>query len=252
MTSRRALVLGLGAAALGGGLATFWSRRTPAFDFQPLQSVPGFRRIARGQTSGSLDVFAGLGSDGVGDAQLAIRARDLGQDPCPALFFKGVLADRVPVASFSDYSCPYCRILTAQLRAIETTGRTPITVTWHELPLLGPTSQIAAKAALAADAQGAYAEFHQRLMRTKFVPNSSYLRVLAHDLNINANRLIADMEGAVVGGRITNALALARVFGIPGTPALVVGRTLVIGQIAPTRLKALIAEEAKSGTHPCA
>ena len=79
-------------------------------------------------------------------------------------------------------------------------------------------------------------------MRTKFVPNSSYLRVLAHDLNIDANRLIADMEGAVVGGRITNALALARVFGIPGTPALVVGRTLVIGQIAATRLKALQTE----------
>ena len=137
MTSRRAVVLGLGAVALGGGLATFWFQRPPAFDFQPLESVPGFRRIARGQTSGSLDVFAGLGSDGVGDAQLAIRARDLGQDPCPALFFKGVLADRVPVASFSDYNCPYCRILTAQLRAIETT---PIIVTWHELPLLGVAS----------------------------------------------------------------------------------------------------------------
>ena len=252
MTSRRAVVLGLGAAALSGGLATFWSRRTPGFSFQPLENVPGFRRIARGQTSGSLDVFAGLASNGTGDAAVAIRARDLGHNPCPALFPKGVVADRVPVASFSDYNCPYCRILTAQLRAIETTSRTPITVTWHELPLLGPTSQVATRAALVADAQGAYAEFHQRLMRTRFVPNASYLAVLARDLNIDPDRLIADMEGAVVGDRNTDALALARVFGIPGTPALVVGRTLVIGQIAPPRLKALIALEAKAGTHPCA
>ena len=146
------------------------------------------------------------------------------------------------MASFSDYFCPYCRVLTQNLARWHDDGM--ITVSWHELPLLSPFSEQAARTALAAGLQGSYLTFHERLMRSRVIADTEYVRVLAKNAGLDGNQVVEDMHSEAVERKLKTAHQLADCFGIFGTPALVVGRTVVIGSIDPSRLDQLISLEA--------
>lgn len=202
-------------------------------DTVPLEGVPGYRTLSTDQVSGGLgNPFIGL--DAGGQARPKGDLADLHTAPRSA--------GDVPVASFSDYNCPYCRVLTGILADEAAAGG--LSVTWHELPLLGPTSRAAARAALAAGMQGAYLRFHRHMMQSRFRPTRPYLIEAARTLGLDAERLLADMEGAEVTRQLERSAALADLFGIIGTPALVVGKTLVLGEISRRDLRRLVQREA--------
>ena len=168
---------------------------------------------------------------------------------CAALFGPEPLPPgTVPVASFSDYYCPYCRDLTVRLAA---RGAPGLRIAWHELPLLGDASEAAARAALAADLQGAYPAFQARLLRAAFQPTEAYLADLGTSLGLDTPRLVADARGEEVARRLAISSRAAATLGISATPAVVVGRTLVSGAIPDDRLDALIALEREAGPLPC-
>jgi protein-disulfide isomerase len=128
----------------------------------------------------------------------------------------------------------------------------PVRITWHELPLLGPASRRAARASLAARRQGAYQVFHDRLMGTPIVPNDAYLRRIATDAGIDGDRLLDDMASDAVTDQLARTARLARLFGFYGTPALVVGRTALLGSVEKWQLRRLIEMEGTSSEPaPC-
>ena len=221
----------MGAAALG---ANRWLNRPPELAFEPVEGLPGFRRAEAGAISGGFDPFIGL---------------DTREPPPPihasrvcSVLFRETRPGTVPVASFSDYNCPHCRVVTPDLARRHRAGE--ITVTWHELPLLGPASEAAARAAVAADLQGAYPAFHERLMRARVVPTPEYLERLADHNGIDGSRLIRDVASDRVTRRLEETRALANWFGVFGTPALVLGRSAVIGAVDADRLSRLLSDEA--------
>lgn len=244
---RRAAFVAMAAAAVGTWWA--WPRLAQhfvgAFDFEPLDDPTGFRRIAAGETSGMPSPFLGL--DGPDENEQAIPEATVRADLCTALFGGPPPAGVVPIASFSDYNCPFCRVLTERLSSLEERAGGDVRITWHEWPRLGPTSLSAARAALAADMQGAYAVFHERLMRGRFVATPEYLEILARDIGVDGDRLLADMESDAVSDRLRNTEAVARIFGFIGTPALVVGRTVVVGTVSEGVIAALVEQERRDG-----
>lgn len=244
LTRRRAgaILAGAIAAGLTGRTAYRWAQAR--FAFEALEDPPGFRRLAGGAVSqGISDPFIGL-EDGKARAPLPRISA--------AAFCDKLFANRaegaVPVASFSDYLCPYCRVLTPHLFALQEAGR--IAVTWHELPGLGPQSLAAARAAMAADAQGQYPAFHRRLMRAAFQIDRSYVTALAESVRLDVPRFLADFDSPATAGRIGQSAALAGRFGFVGTPALVVGSTGVMGAMPLARLDALVDVEANANG-PC-
>jgi predicted DsbA family dithiol-disulfide isomerase len=220
-----------------------------SFDFEPLADPPGFRRIAGGATSGGFDPFAGLSAPRP-ETGPRVDPDALRADLCGALYGAAPGEGVVPVASFSDYYCPFCRVLTGRLAAIEAESGGAVRIAWHEWPLLGETSEMAARAALAAKRQGAYVAFHEALMRGVFVATPAFLANLAGRLGIDAARMLADMDSAETARAIAETRALARLFGFPGTPALIVGRTVVVGEIDDATLRALIDRERADGPIP--
>ena len=253
MSSRRDLLAGL--LVLGGGYAVLragvilYGRRADADPtFPSMTWPPGFRRLVAGSTSaGGFDPFVGIEPETL--AAGPVDGAEVGAGPCRALFGELPARDVVPIASFSDYNCPYCRVLTERLAAL-VAAENDVRVRWHELPILGDGSQAAARAALAARRQGAYAAFHAHLMRAPFQPTEGYLRVLAAELGIDADRLIADMQSDAVGNEIANSMALARRLGTVGTPVVVIGRTVVEGVLSDTTLARLIEDERRAGPLP--
>lgn len=247
---RRAALLGAAAAATGAWWA--WPRVAQLFvgdfDFELLDDPQGFRRIAAGETSGMPSPFFGLEAP---DAQeQAIPEGAVRADLYTGLFGGSPPAGVVPIASFSDYNCPFCRVLTERLSNLEERSGGGVRITWHEWPRLGPTSVSAARAALAADMQGAYATFHKRLMPGRFVATPEYLEILARDIGVDGDRLLADMESDTVSERLRTTEAVARVFGFIGTPALVVGRTVIVGTVSESVIAALVEQERRDGPLP--
>lgn len=245
VTKRRLVALGLAAAVLapfqlGPRLADWWR---DDFDFTPIPDLPGFRRLAGGEVSVAQDVLVGLDTARpIPNAAIA-AAR---VDPWRALHPDAADPPRaLRVASFSDYYCPYCRVLTTRLLALADAGE--IAVSWHETPIFGTASQVAARAALAAGMQGRYGDFHLQMMRTPVRATPAFMAELAARIGLDVPRFTTDMQSAEITQALVNSAAIARVFGFVGTPALVVGRTALQGAISETNLRQLIAVERAAG-----
>lgn len=237
--TRRVMMMGAVAGA-GAAAFAFWPAPRLAFD---TQGVPeGFRRLAD-QGGGVTVALTGVS---VLPRQDPLSAADL----C-ALTFKGADtgAGVLAIAVFSDYFCPYCRVLDAEVEEIAAKD-SRIALVRHEVPLLGRPSQMAARAAIAAARQGVGAPFRRRLLRTSFVPNPAYLRGIAEEEGLDPEMLIEDLDHPETDDVLTQSRRVFRAFGFPGTPGLVVGRTLVAGVISPRALRALIALELE-GRGPC-
>ncbi|HKL64558.1 MAG TPA: DsbA family protein [Roseovarius sp.] len=247
MLTRRGL-LTLGATGMFAGLAyggVILGRRLlePALAFEPMPGLAGFRRLYGGDLSaGRNPAFMDLGG---GSSDASDAAPD-----CAALFAAGTPQGAVPIAYFSDARCVFCRSISPMLKEF---GRTEgVRVTWHELPLLGPASDVAARATLAAALQGAQTEVHHRLMGTPFLATEAYLRQLANGLDLDAERLLQDMQSDAVDRQLARTAALARQFGFFGTPGLVIGRTVVLGNLTERRLRRILAaERAEPEPLPC-
>jgi protein-disulfide isomerase len=150
----------------------------------------------------------------------------------------------VTLVEFFDYRCAYCRRVVSSMRALLDEDR-DLRVVFKELPVLGPDSERAARAALASRRQGGYVPFHFALMAAEDLSLSG-IRAAAEAVGLDADELEADMMSAEVNAAIQANYALADELGIEGTPAFVIGTQLIPGAVDKARLEQLI-REARSG-----
>jgi len=248
-TRRRDLLIAAGAIAVAMSLPRIRRLFDPPFDFEPISGLPGFRRLAGGAIS-SAGPVALIGVERLTKQQEQLRAEVSGA-PCLSVFGQDRWpADKVPVAVFTDYNCPYCPVLSDLIIDLIHVAA-PIDVVWRDLPVLGPRSEDAARAALAAAEQGQYLPVHQRLMRTVLRPGPHALSALARDFDMDSTRFLHDVTAPETAAKLELSKAIAAVFGIIGTPAILVGRSLVVGKIDRDRLAQLIALELETPFDNC-
>lgn len=146
----------------------------------------------------------------------------------------------VVLVEFFDYNCAYCR--RAAPVVLELISENPnLRVIMREWPILGPNSEIAARASLAAIRQGKFAAFHEALMALPRA-NAATIRRAADHVGIDFARLEADMQAKEIDAHIEASSSLAKQLGISGTPSFVIGETIVPGLVDKADLQALIAE----------
>ena len=247
---KRSTLFTLGAiGAAYAGLRYLPNLRGETLTLEAMESPRGFRRYVAGEsTIANFDPFIGLDADNTPEKRAALQRADsrVAADLCTPLFSgTDQASNTVPMASFSDYYCPYCRIQTDRLSEMSKTA--DISVTWHELPLLGDNSVLAAKAALAAKRQDAYVAFHAHLMSTPFAPTFAYLTRLSNDLGVDEEQLRKDMQSPEVLRELEDTAAVSRVFGFFGTPALVIGRTVILGKVSDAMIEEIVAMEREEG-----
>jgi len=147
----------------------------------------------------------------------------------------------VSIAVFFDYNCGYCRRSLPGLNEILKKD-SAVRVVYKEFPILGPQSLVAAKAALAANLQGKYLEFHNALLESGEI-NDDIIKSIAGKLNLNYAKLQQDMEGKTVAEEIAKNYQLATSLDINGTPAYIVGSKLLPGAVDAEGLTRVIAAE---------
>lgn len=134
----------------------------------------------------------------------------------------------VTIVEFFDYRCPYCKQVQPSLDALLKEDL-KLRIVYKEFPILGEASVYASHVALAARRQGKYAEFHRAMMATKGdIDDDTVLRVAA-SVGIDLDKAKADMDGDAIDRIINANYDLAEALDIQGTPALIVGNTLIPG-----------------------
>jgi len=152
----------------------------------------------------------------------------------------------VTVVEFFDYQCPYCKVVAPRLTQL-LQDDSDIRFVYKEWPILGPVSDIAARAALAARMQGDYVAFHDRLMTASGRLTEESIFRAAEELGFDIQQLRRDMAAPEIDEIIRRNRALADRLGISGTPAFVIGDVFVPGAIGLAELRALVEQSRRDG-----
>jgi len=174
---------------------------------------------------------------------IVARRDELLHDPNSAV--AGNPKGDVTLVEFFDYRCPYCKAIEPSLEAlIKEDGN--LRVVYKEFPILGPTSVVASRVAIAARQQGKYTEFHDRMMALKGSIDNDAVMKVAEASGLDLTKLKHDMMAPDVGKIIQRNYALADALGIDATPALVIGDQLTMGAVDIDDLRQLIADARKN------
>jgi protein-disulfide isomerase len=123
-------------------------------------------------------------------------------------------------------------------------GDPKLRVVWKEWPILGPMSEVAARAAIAVHRlkPDAYLAFHDTLMSDRGRLTEQEIFQTVTELGLTADQVRAEMGRDEVTTYLAGNQALAQTLGITGTPFFLIGDTAVPGAIGADQMRALIAE----------
>jgi protein-disulfide isomerase len=192
-----------------------------------VQGDPSKGTAARVSASAPKSLFAGIPQNGI----------VLGSPGAP-----------VTLVEFADLQCPYCGefardALPQIVREYVRTGR--VKIVFQGLAFLGPQSQTALRAVLAASLQNRAWNVLDGLYTRQGAENSGWVtRALLRDVSgdvpgLNVQRLLRQTESTSVSRLLRDAKSLASQAGVSGTPTFFVGRSG--GQLQRVSLSSLSA-----------
>lgn len=159
-------------------------------------------------------------------------------DPADAI--EGNPLGDVTVVEFYDTRCPYCRRMLPVIADL-VRAEPNVKVTMKDMPILGPASVLESRALLAAQRQGGYFKMRDAIMTSSTPSTIDSLRDTATHLGLDSARMVRDMDDPAIKARLETNVALAQQIGIQGTPAMVIGSTLLAGAADIGELRQAIA-----------
>ena len=142
----------------------------------------------------------------------------------------GNLDGSVTLVEFFDYNCGYCRRAAPEVKAVLEASK-DVRIIYREFPILGPGSEVAARASLAARNQGKYQQFHEAMMALNGQAFEASVMEVAGDVGLDLEVLKTDMQSDLVNDHIAASLRLAEALRITGTPTFVLGDEIIPGVI---------------------
>lgn len=147
----------------------------------------------------------------------------------------------VTIVEFFDYRCGVCRRVHPIVNQLVDDDRN-IRRVYKEWPILGPDSVIAARAAIAAQRQGKYFEFHNAMMESRTsLEEPSILRIAA-TVGLDVDRLRKDMGSAETNAVLQRNYELAEKLKLNGTPSFLIGDRLIRGGQDLESMRATVAQ----------
>lgn len=164
----------------------------------------------------------------------------------PNSFAAGNPAGDVTIVEFFDYQCGYCKRVHPTLTTLVQRDK-GVRIILKELPILGPASEIASRAAIASLLlqRDKYYGFHSALMQNPGTLDEAAVLGIAGRVGLDVDKLRAEMPKP----RVTNVIAanrtLAQVLGVDGTPMFVIGNRLISGAMTIERLQEMVEQQRK-------
>jgi Na+/H+ antiporter NhaA len=126
----------------------------------------------------------------------------------------------VTLIEYGDYQCPYCGQAEIVIRELLRSFGDDLRYVWRHLPLndVHPNAQMAAEAAEAAAAQGAFWGMHDKLLEHQDELAPPHLARYAEELGLDVERFWDELRRHVHDSRVAEDVASADASGVAGTP----------------------------------
>lgn len=165
----------------------------------------------------------------------------VGADPAKA---------KVAVIELFDYHCTYCKHAMGLVQDL-TRKDAAVKVVFREFPILREESEFAAKAALAARAQGKYADMHFAMMGASGVLDKKRIREIAEKNGVDYAALEKAAQDPAIDKALDETHRIAAEMGVEGTPAFIIasidgGYIEVVPGYSEQHVKAAIDEAKKA------
>ncbi|WP_295693034.1 Na+/H+ antiporter NhaA [Lapillicoccus sp.] len=154
---------------------------------------------------------------------------------------RGRLDAVVTLVEYGDFACPYCGLAEPVARA-ELIDDLDVRFVWRHLPLgdVHPRAQLAAEAAEAAAAQGAFWQMHDLLLLRQEHLTVSDLLAYAEQLGLDRHRFHEDLVTHAHAGRVARDVESADLSNVSGTPTFFVDGRRFYGTYDRQNLRAAI------------
>lgn len=169
------------------------------------------------------------------------RIREIAANESGAPVFGNPEGD-ITIVAFTDYNCASCKDANDVINSVVTEDGN-IRVVYRDMPVMGENSMYSAKAALAADMQGKYTEFHNALMNLEGEANINSVLRVALDTGVDLNAMAKNIDSEAVGTMIDESLSIYDEFSMEGAPTFFIGTTVASGAPSAAVLREIISQE---------
>jgi protein-disulfide isomerase len=159
----------------------------------------------------------------------------------------------ITLVEFFDYNCGYCKKALADVQTLMKSDP-KLRVVLKDFPVLGPDSVEASRVALAVKNQlqgQKLLDYHVKVMDSRGRVNAERAMAVAREMGVDVARLQKDVEGAEVRNALQENMALGDKLSLTGTPAFVIGETVIPGAVGIDPLKQVIANVRQCGKATC-
>ncbi len=179
----------------------------------------------------------------------AMRSKQAIYDHRQALFadqgspVEGNAQGKVIIVEFFDYRCVHCRAVASTIDQLMSSNTT-VRVVYKNFPVLGDGSVLAARAAVAAQAQGGWPKLHRAMLAFEGDFTVEALLALGTSVGLDGAKLKTDMMSPETDRALQANMTLAAALGLDATPSFVIGDRVIRGALPPEAFQALVDEEA--------
>ncbi|PTL75894.1 thioredoxin domain-containing protein [Vitiosangium sp. GDMCC 1.1324] len=174
-------------------------------------------------------------------AEPAVQNIEVGSAPV-----KGPKNAPVTIVAFSDFECPFCGRVIPTLNQIETEYKGKVRVAFKHSPLpFHANAKPAAMAAMAANEQGKFWEYHDKLFANQRALDRASLEKYAQELGLNMGQFKAALDSNKYDAQLSADMAEASRVGVNGTPSFFINGRSVVGAQPFAAFKSIIDEELK-------
>ena len=150
----------------------------------------------------------------------------------------------VTIVEFFDYNCGYCKMMFPKVwEFVKNDGN----IRWvmKDLPSLGPTSETAARAGLAAAKQGKYFEMHQAMITHKGALSEKDIVAYAKKVGLNMKDFERDRKDPALDKILEANRKLATALEFNGIPDFIIGDFVNPGAMMGDELDTAVAAARK-------
>jgi protein-disulfide isomerase len=154
----------------------------------------------------------------------------------------------VTVVEFFDYRCGYCKLIAPQV--VQLINENPdVRFVFKEWPIFGEVSDTAARMALTAEGKTKTLDLYQQMMADRALDEKAVDRHFA-GVGLDAAAVRKAAGDPQIERQILDIRALAQALGIEGTPAFVIGDTMIPGADPAALRAAILKAKTKSLKRP--
>lgn len=155
-------------------------------------------------------------------------------------FSAGPVDAPVGLVVFSDYQCPYCAQWNHQTMPamMDKAEAGELRIEWRDVNILGPESELAARASYAAALQDSYWEYHDALFaggdrRPANQLTEDGLVGIAGELGLDEEQFREDLDSSEARTTVAQNEQFGRSLGVPSTPVFILAGEPIAGAQPP-------------------